>query len=110
MNIYLMLHFRNTLFFLRCFIDSCKSFSLHIEQILTQFLFYHVYRTVVRSENPGVPVLFDGHNLPTLVEIGLTDLPKSGGAMAPLGTTGLLTIIVLKTLHNNISTIFLFIA
>ena len=36
-----------------------------------------------RSENPGVPVLFGGHNLPPLVEIGLTDLPKSGVAMAP---------------------------
>ena len=36
---------------------------------------------VGRSENPGVPVLFGGHNLPPpLVEIGLTDLPKSGGA------------------------------
>ena len=31
---------------------------------------------VGRSENLGV------HNLPPLVEIGLTDLPKSGGAMA----------------------------
>ena len=30
------------------------------------------------TENPGVPVLFGGHNLPPLVEIGLTDLPKSG--------------------------------
>ena len=42
-------------------------------------------RAVGRSENPGVPVLFGGHNLPPLplVEIGLTDLPKSGGAMAP---------------------------
>ena len=38
------------------------------------------FRAVVRSENPGVPVLFDGHNLPPpLVEIGLTDLSKSGG-------------------------------
>ena len=39
-----------------------------------------------------MPVLFDGHNLPPLVEIGLTDLPKSGGTMAPPalpGTTGL---------------------
>ena len=39
-------------------------------------------RAVVRSENPGVP----------LVEIGLTDLPKSGCAMAQpahLGTTPL---------------------
>ena len=37
-------------------------------------------RAVGRSENPGVPVLFGGHNLPPLVEIGLTDLPKSGDA------------------------------
>ena len=40
-------------------------------------------RAVGRSENPGVPVVFSGHNLPPLVEIGLTDLPKSGGTMAP---------------------------
>ena len=33
-------------------------------------------RAVGRSENPGVPVLFGGHNLPPLVEIGLTDLPN----------------------------------
>ena len=49
-------------------------------------------RAVGRSDNPGVPVLFGGHNRPPLVEIGLTDLPKSGGAMAlpaPPGTTGL---------------------
>ena len=36
-------------------------------------------RAVGRSENPGVSVLFGGHNLPPLVEIGLTDLPESGG-------------------------------
>ena len=30
-----------------------------------------------RSENPGVPILFGGHNLPTLIEIGLSNLPKS---------------------------------
>ena len=50
-------------------------------------------RAVGRSENPGVPVLFSGNKLPPLVEIGLTDLPKFGGAMvappAPPGTTGL---------------------
>ena len=40
-------------------------------------------RAVGRSENPGVPLLFGGHNLPSLVDIGLTDLPKSEGAMAP---------------------------
>ena len=36
------------------------------------------YRAVGRSENLRIPVLFGGHNLPPLVEIGLTDLPKSG--------------------------------
>ena len=49
---------------------------------------------VGRSENPGVPVLFGGHNLPPVVEIGLTDLPKYGGLGVPWhpwhpGTTGL---------------------
>ena len=29
-----------------------------------------------------------GHNLPPLVEIGLTDVPKSGGSMAPPATPG----------------------
>ena len=51
-----------------------------------------VSRAVGRSENLGVPVLYGGHNLLPLVEIGLIDLPKSGGAMAspaPSGTTGL---------------------
>ena len=47
---------------------------------------YSIYRAVGRSKNPGVPVLFGGHNLPPpLVKIGLTDLPKSGGARAPPG-------------------------
>ena len=51
-------------------------------------------RAVGRSENPGVPVVMWGHNLPSalLVEIGLTDMPKFEGAMAPLAptrTTGL---------------------
>ena len=41
-------------------------------------------RAVGRSENPGVPVLFGEHNLPPLVEIGLTDQQKT-----PPGTTGL---------------------
>ena len=40
-------------------------------------------RAVGRSENPGMPVLFGGHNLFPLVEIGSTDLPKTGSAMAP---------------------------
>ena len=37
------------------------------------------FRAVERSENSGVPVLFGGHKLPPMVEIGLTDLPKRGG-------------------------------
>ena len=46
-----------------------------------------VFRAVGRSENPGVPIVIWGHNRRPLVEIGLTDLSKSGGAMAE--TTGL---------------------
>ena len=51
-------------------------------------------RAVGRSENPGVPVLirWEKSAPPPLVEIGLTDLPKSGCGMAhPAhpGTTGL---------------------
>ena len=45
-----------------------------------------VHRAVGRSEDPEVPVLFGGHNLPLLVEIGLTDLPNSRGALP--GMTG----------------------
>ena len=45
---------------------------------------WSISRAVGRSENPGVLLLFGGHNLPSdlppLVKIGLTDLPKSGGA------------------------------
>ena len=54
--------------------------------------FADIIRAIGRSKNPGVPVLFGRLNLPHLVEIGLTDLQKSGGAMAPPappGTTGL---------------------
>ena len=49
-------------------------------------------RHVARSENLGGRVVLGEDNVPPLVEIGLTDLPKSGGTMAPLappGTTGL---------------------
>ena len=31
----------------------------------------------------GGLVVMDGDNVPPLVEIGLTDLPKTGGALAP---------------------------
>ena len=40
-------------------------------------------RAVARSENLGGHVVLGGDNVPPLVEIGLTDLPKTGGAYAP---------------------------
>ena len=40
-------------------------------------------RAVARSENLGGHIVLGGDNVPPLVEIGLTDLPKSGGARAP---------------------------
>ena len=47
-------------------------------------------RAVGRSGNPGIAIVMFGHNQPPLDEIGLIDLPKSGGTMHPLpGTTGL---------------------
>ena len=53
--------------------------------------------TLNKAENPWVPGLFGGHNLSPLVEKGLTNLPKSGDAMAPPappGTTGLLNSVI----------------
>ena len=38
---------------------------------------------VARSENRGGLVVLGGDNVPPLVEIGLTDLPKNVGAEAP---------------------------
>ena len=52
-------------------------------------------RAVARSENLGGHIILGGDNVPPLVEIGLTDLPKSGGAHAPpalLLATGLVCI------------------
>ena len=40
-------------------------------------------RAVARSENPGGHTVLGGDNVPPLVEIGLPDLPKSGGVRAP---------------------------
>ena len=56
-------------------------------------------RAVGRSENPGMPVLFGGHNLPPLVEIGLTNLSKSGDAIAQ-GRQAC----ALETVKNNFNT------
>ena len=61
--------------------------------VVSQFI---LYRAVGRSENPGLPVVIRWAQSVPLVEKGLTDLPKSGCAVAhPAhpGTTGLLYII-----------------
>ena len=53
---------------------------------LRMFVVLHIMcivRAVARSENPGGHIVLGGDNVPPLVEIGLTDLSKSGGAHAP---------------------------
>ena len=40
---------------------------------------YILCRAVARSENLKGHVILGGDNVPSLVEIGLTDLPKVGG-------------------------------
>ena len=40
-------------------------------------------RAVARSENQGGHIVLGGDNVFPLIEIGLTDLSKSGGARAP---------------------------
>ena len=47
-----------------------------------------IHRAVARSENPGGLVVLGGDNVSPLVETGLTDLPKTGGA--PLLATALI--------------------
>ena len=42
-------------------------------------MYYNRLRAAGRSENMGVPVILGGHNLPLLVEIGLTDLQSCHG-------------------------------
>ena len=53
-----------------------------------------------------MPELFGGHNLPPFVEIGLTDLPKSGGT--PPGTTGLEVSLAWRTIFWIFGVIFVF--
>ena len=48
--------------------------------------FTATYRAIGRSENPGVPVVIRWAYSVSLVEIGLTDLPKSGGGHGTPGT------------------------
>ena len=84
-----------------CLVDDKETGLFRIRNALL-CIFYHVtwvfphclvlqFRAVGRSENLGVPVLFGGHNMPPLVEIGLADLPKLAppAPPAPPATTGL---------------------
>ena len=50
-----------------------------------------------------MPVLFGGHNLPPMVEIGLTDLPKSGVPWHRLHPQGLLACTGLVSRLPNVS-------
>ena len=54
--------------------------SWHLSHEKASFLWC---RAVVRSENPGGLVVLSGDNVSPLVQIGLTDLAKTGGAKAP---------------------------
>ena len=88
MNVY---HLRNIFSIIEenrssCFYYKNVYTTYHYDDV-NQYLLLHI-RAVGRSENAGVPVLFGGHNLPLLVEIGLTDLPQSGGSMAPPAPPG----------------------
>ena len=49
----------------------------------------------------GVPILFGGHNLPPLVEIRLTDLPKSAQA-CNLSWGSVLILYPTLSIHSNI--------
>ena len=53
-----------------------------VQMIVTKE-FAYLCRAVARSENLGWHVLLCGDNVPPLVELGFTDLPKSGVARAP---------------------------
>ena len=51
----------------------------------------------------GGAVLFCGHNLLSLVELGLTDLPKSGVAMAPTVPPGTTSLKYLQSVPYNLN-------
>jgi hypothetical protein len=58
---------------------------LHSEGIISsEPTFCSMSRHVPKSKNLGGQVVMGGDNVPPLVEIGLTDPPKTGGVYAPL--------------------------
>ena len=44
---------------------------------------HSIIRHATRVKNPGGQVVLGGDNVSPLVDIGLADLPKSGGTRAP---------------------------
>ena len=58
-----------------------------------------ISRTVGRSENPGVPVLFGGHDLPTLVETGMISTSDVHIHISTLFTSKLFGILLMKALQ-----------
>ena len=56
----------------------------HQQQLLITVRGFEIcIRALARSENLGGHVVLGGNNLPPLVEIGLSDPSKTGGARAP---------------------------
>ena len=54
------------------------SASLYLFVLFCSTYVLRSQKAVGRSENPGVPALVGGHDLPVLVEIGLTDVITHG--------------------------------
>ena len=64
---------------------ACQS-AAQTKSIYVEFMLKCIQRrAVARSENLGGYVILGGDNVPPLVEIGLTDLTKSGGGHGPPG-------------------------
>ena len=51
-----------------------------VNQMYVEYVCRTLCRAVARSENPEGLAVLGGDNVPPMVEIGLTDLPKTGGA------------------------------
>ena len=72
---------------LHAFLQMLTTSFLHVEyRKLATYLttLEDIYRAVARSENlGGGHIVLGGDNVPPLVEIGLTDPPKSGRTRAP---------------------------
>ena len=68
---------------------------------VSTYVFILLYRAIGSCGNPGMPVLFGGHNLPPLVEMELTDLPNSWTLLTKcdLGKTQILSIASKLTEH-----------